>query len=137
MIRGLRAQLRRERRAAAARQLVCVDAQAKAERARLREHSTRSFDREDMLLTEHIAELREPLRRNAREHFIHDKLDVLAATPSVLVRNFVRAKERRYIRDATTRVQLAHDAQHLQLVFGRKTVTRLRLDGRRARAQKP
>jgi hypothetical protein len=49
----------------------------------------------------------------------------------------MRAQKRRHVLQRRLRVQAAHGAQHLQLVFDRQTVTRLGFYGRRPAAQKP
>jgi hypothetical protein len=96
-----------------------------------------AWTRKDRPFAEHVAELRQALFDDARQHLFRDRADVLLAPAPVLVRHLVRAEEGRDVVERPFRVQAAHDAQHLQLVRGREAVAGLRLDGRRARAQEP
>ena len=92
----------------------------------------RFFRREDAVLAEDVAELRQLLVRHLRQHFLNDASDVFISTRTVFNGNFVRAHERRDDVDGVGFVERAHRPQLAQLGFRRQPVAALCLACRRA-----
>ena len=92
----------------------------------------RLFHGKEPFVAEDIDEIGQFPGRHGRKHFVADQLHVFLLPADIVPRHGVGAEERGAHGQRSRLADAADDAQHLQFVFGRKTIAALDLDAARS-----
>ena len=114
-----------------------MQAEAKSDFLRLRQNSPGRWNFKVSALAEYIAIFGQVFRRDARQHFVDDKVYVGIRIVSIFIGHSMRTEKSRHEFNGGLPVQVANDTEDFQFVFQGKPVSGFRFHRGRPALQEP